>query len=266
VTKSTAYAYNFHGGVTSITYPSGRTVSYTYNAADQTTSASDVSNGITYDSTTLASSGGTAINHDYTNYSTSNTLRGNPTVVSRWLNTTSTWLTTTNYFDDLGNLYQTTDPGGHTYTLYYTDNFTDGVDHHTQAFLTHVVSPTTSNGIANFRFIGLSVRGDSAALREYLRVSPYQFPVLGLVSNEDAEQMGLLDGTPQTLLISPKGRVEKSWLGAFQGKSQDEIERYFGTTLPGFPKVPLVTRSNVLLLSATMSHNIVKLFSSFFRY
>jgi RHS repeat-associated protein len=47
VTKSTAYAYNFHGGVTSITYPSGRTVTYTYNSADQTTSAVD-GNGTTY--------------------------------------------------------------------------------------------------------------------------------------------------------------------------------------------------------------------------
>lgn len=48
VTKSTSYAYNFHGGVTSITYPSGRTVSYTYNAAGQTGSASDVTNSITF--------------------------------------------------------------------------------------------------------------------------------------------------------------------------------------------------------------------------
>ena len=48
VTKSTAYTYNFHGGVTSITYPSGRTVTYTYNAAGQTGSASDVANSITY--------------------------------------------------------------------------------------------------------------------------------------------------------------------------------------------------------------------------
>jgi YD repeat-containing protein len=39
VTKSTAYTYNFHGRVRSITYPSGRTVSYTYNAAGQTLSA-----------------------------------------------------------------------------------------------------------------------------------------------------------------------------------------------------------------------------------
>ncbi len=48
VTKSTAYTYNFHGGVTSITYPSGRTVTYTYNSAGQTGSASDVANSITY--------------------------------------------------------------------------------------------------------------------------------------------------------------------------------------------------------------------------
>ena len=48
VTKSTAYTYNFHGGVTSITYPSGRTVSYTYNAAGQTLSAADTANSITY--------------------------------------------------------------------------------------------------------------------------------------------------------------------------------------------------------------------------
>ena len=34
--------------MTSITYPSGRTISYTFNAAGQTTSASDVANGITY--------------------------------------------------------------------------------------------------------------------------------------------------------------------------------------------------------------------------
>jgi YD repeat-containing protein len=41
VVKSTAYTYNFHGGVTSITYPSGRTITYTYNAAGRTTSVAD---------------------------------------------------------------------------------------------------------------------------------------------------------------------------------------------------------------------------------
>jgi RHS repeat-associated protein len=48
VVKSTAYAYNLHGGVTSVTYPSGRTVNYTYNAAGQTLSAADTANSINY--------------------------------------------------------------------------------------------------------------------------------------------------------------------------------------------------------------------------
>jgi RHS repeat-associated protein len=48
IVKSTAYTYNFHGAVTSITYPSGRTVTYTYNAVGRTGSASDIANSITY--------------------------------------------------------------------------------------------------------------------------------------------------------------------------------------------------------------------------
>jgi YD repeat-containing protein len=52
VVKSTAYAYNFHGGVKSITYPSGRTVNYTYNSAGQTISAADTTDNIACDSKT----------------------------------------------------------------------------------------------------------------------------------------------------------------------------------------------------------------------
>jgi RHS repeat-associated protein len=103
---------------------------------------------ITYDSTSLTSTGGVALLHDYTNYSTSNTLRGNPTVISRWLNTNNSWLTTTNNYNDLGQLVQSTDPGGHTYNLSYADNFTDGVNRHSFIYLTSVISPTT-NGISH---------------------------------------------------------------------------------------------------------------------
>jgi RHS repeat-associated protein len=98
-----------------------------------------------YDGTTITGTS-SAPNHDYTNYSTSNTVRGNVTSVSRWLGTTNSWLTTTNYYNDVGNLVQTTDPGGHTYTLNYIDNFTDGINRNSQGFLTSVTSPTT-NGV-----------------------------------------------------------------------------------------------------------------------
>ncbi len=90
-----------------------------------------------------------ATNHDDTNYSPSNTLRGNVTSVSRWLNTTGQWLTTLNVYNQVGNLVQTTDPGGHTYTLSYADNYLDGTNRNSQAFLTSVTSPTTANGVAH---------------------------------------------------------------------------------------------------------------------
>jgi RHS repeat-associated protein len=100
-----------------------------------------------YDTTTITPTSGVP-QHD-TNYSSSNTVRGNPTIVSRWLNTTNSWLTTTNYYNDVGNLVQTTDPGGHTYTLSYTDNFTDSTNRNSQGYLTSVTSPTTSNGVSH---------------------------------------------------------------------------------------------------------------------
>jgi RHS repeat-associated protein len=87
----------------------------------------------TYDSTPLISTTG-APNHDYTNYSTSNTVRGNLTQVQRWRNTDGAWLSTTYTYDDLGNLRSMTDPCGnttcsdmsganHTTTYSYSDNW-----------------------------------------------------------------------------------------------------------------------------------------------
>ncbi|MGA7784832.1 MAG: RHS repeat-associated core domain-containing protein [Candidatus Acidiferrales bacterium] len=102
----------------------------------------------TYDSTSITSTGGAALVHDYTNYGSSSTLpRGNPTVISRLLTSNSSWLTTTNTYNDLGQLVSTTDPGGHTYSLSYTDNFVDGTNRNSFLSLTSVVSPTAANGV-----------------------------------------------------------------------------------------------------------------------
>lgn len=48
-------------------------------------------------------------------------LRGNPTRVNHWLNTTGASLTTDNFYDDLGNLRTTTDPLGHSTQFSYSD-------------------------------------------------------------------------------------------------------------------------------------------------
>ena len=44
VTKSTTYAYNYDGTMSSVTYPSGATVNYQYNAAGQSTQATGGTN------------------------------------------------------------------------------------------------------------------------------------------------------------------------------------------------------------------------------
>jgi RHS repeat-associated protein len=99
---------------------------------------------IAYDGASLTGTSG-APNHDYTNYSSSFAARGNPTSISQWV-TGTTFNVTTNTYDDLGNLRSSTNPGGHQTTIDYTDNYSDGVNHNTQAFPTTITFPTTTMG------------------------------------------------------------------------------------------------------------------------
>jgi RHS repeat-associated protein len=48
VTKTTSYTYNLDGSVATVTYPSGRVITYSYNAAQQPVSAVDSGNSINY--------------------------------------------------------------------------------------------------------------------------------------------------------------------------------------------------------------------------
>jgi RHS repeat-associated protein len=100
----------------------------------------------TYDSTAISATSG-VVNHDYTNFSSTKTVRGNPTLVQRWLNTTGSWLNTTNYYDDLGNLLQTQDPKSNNTYFDYTDSWTDATcapsTGTTRAFVT-----TTTNALS----------------------------------------------------------------------------------------------------------------------
>jgi len=82
-----------------------------------------------------------ALGHDYCNFGSSNTQRGNPTQVKRWLNPGGVWLSTLNSYDDLGHLISTTDPKNNTTSFSYADNFTDGVNHNALAFVTQVTHP-----------------------------------------------------------------------------------------------------------------------------
>jgi RHS repeat-associated protein len=78
-----------------------------------------------YDNTGILDDLGGAPQHDG-NYSTAYYARGNLTQVQRWLYPGNTYITTaTNYYDDLGNLRQTTDGNNNSTYFDYSDDFAD---------------------------------------------------------------------------------------------------------------------------------------------
>jgi len=71
--------------------------------------------------TTLAGLTGIA-QHDDVGFNSSNTMRGNPTSISRWVSG-STYLTTSYTYDTTGQVLTQTDPAGNITTYGYADNF-----------------------------------------------------------------------------------------------------------------------------------------------
>jgi len=106
----------------------------------------------------ISTSSNPALNHDYTNFSSNFMIRGNLTRVQRWLNTTSTWLTTSYAYDDLGNKRTMTDPNGNVTSYDYTDSFTGASCNQTgkptYAFLTTVTSPAPFNFLTKYSYYG----------------------------------------------------------------------------------------------------------------
>src|SRR6185437_3710050 len=106
-----------------------------------------------YDATALTATSA-APNHDYTNFGSGNTVRGNLTSFKRWRNTDNTWLTTLYSYDDLGNMVSSTDPGGHVTTYNFSDSWSgasciaSGVK--TYAFLTQITNQLNQRAQASY--------------------------------------------------------------------------------------------------------------------
>jgi hypothetical protein len=81
-----------------------------------------------------------------------------------------------------------------------------------------------------YRFVGLSLSSDQ--LVDYVKENNLEFPMytdLPILAMREYK----LGGTPQTLVVSPKGQVTRIWSGAFAEDLQKEVEEYFSVKLPG---------------------------------
>jgi Peroxiredoxin len=81
-----------------------------------------------------------------------------------------------------------------------------------------------------YRVVGLFTTSENLA--QYLKDHPVEFPSYTLASTEVVRSLGL-DATPQTVVISPAGKVERAWMGAYLPERVAEIEKYFAISSIG---------------------------------
>jgi peroxiredoxin len=82
----------------------------------------------------------------------------------------------------------------------------------------------------SYRFIALSLTDKD--LKQYVAEEQIDIPVFINPVKEAREQYGL-GSTPQTIIVSPDGKILQNWVGAYTGARQAEVEGYFGVSLPG---------------------------------
>ena len=81
-----------------------------------------------------------------------------------------------------------------------------------------------------YRFIGLSLSDET--LSEYVAKNDLKLPVYSSLSPETLKTYKL-GSTPQTIVISPEGKVLQDWTGAYVGEQKSQVEAFFHVTLPG---------------------------------
>jgi hypothetical protein len=86
-----------------------------------------------------------------------------------------------------------------------------------------------------YRFIALSLSDDTLA--EYVAKNDLKLPVYSGLST-DTKAAYKLSGTPQTIVVSPDGRVLQNWMGAYVGDQKSQVEAFFRVTLPGIRQGP----------------------------
>jgi hypothetical protein len=82
---------------------------------------------------------------------------------------------------------------------------------------------------ARYRFVAIST---ATELQPFVARQRLPVEVYGGLDPADRRAMGL-GGTPHTVVLSADARVLASWVGAFDTRVQDKVQRYFGVALPG---------------------------------
>jgi peroxiredoxin len=93
----------------------------------------------------------------------------------------------------------------------------------------------------NYRFIGLSLSEE--ALPDYVAKNDLKLPVYSGLSPETLTTYKL-GSTPQTIVISPGGKVLKDWVGAYVGDQKSQVEAFFHVSLPGLRELPKAEAAN----------------------
>lgn len=109
----------------------------------------------------------------------------------------------------------------------------------------YVLSPTCGwcdRNVDNIRQVAANLKGNyrifglTLSLQNFDRLKDedhrLDFPILGELDPQviQAYQLG---GTPQTVVVSPQGKVLKNWVGAYAGPVASDIESFFAVKLPG---------------------------------
>jgi antitoxin component of RelBE/YafQ-DinJ toxin-antitoxin module len=82
----------------------------------------------------------------------------------------------------------------------------------------------------SYHIITLSLTDKNLA--KYVAEKHIDMPVF-TSPTEDAKEQYRLGSTPQTIVVSPDGKVLRNWVGAYIGDRQAEVEQFFGVGLPG---------------------------------
>jgi hypothetical protein len=94
------------------------------------------------------------------------------------------------------------------------------------------VIATARHSRGDFRFVGLSI---GELPKGFLEARGVNFLVRDKLP-ADLVKAYKLGSTPQTIVVSPDGRVVESWFGAYSSGQAKKVEAYFGLRLPGLAR------------------------------